>query len=167
MNNSDLKILSGYTPGIIGRVVEMHASFYSRTVGFGVNFEALVASGLAEFMPRAENPGNAIWHVSNSGQTAGSIVIDGEDIGDDIAHLRWFILSDGLRGAGLGRELMRTATKFCDAHNYREIHLWTFKGLDAARALYEAFDFVLVEEQAGDQWGTEVIEQKFVRKLPT
>ncbi len=43
------------------------------------------------------------------------------------------------------------------------VHLWTFRGLDAARRLYEANGFALVEEQPGRQWGEEVIEQRFVR----
>ncbi|MCG8547037.1 MAG: MarR family winged helix-turn-helix transcriptional regulator, partial [Alphaproteobacteria bacterium] len=33
-------IKRGFTPTIIGRVVEMHASYYSRAVGFGAAFEA-------------------------------------------------------------------------------------------------------------------------------
>ena len=38
-----------------------------------------------------------------------------------------------------------------------------FKGLDAARHLYEKYEFVLVCENRGKQWGTEVIEQEFAR----
>jgi hypothetical protein len=40
----------------------------------------------------------------------------------------------------------------------------TFKGLDAARHLYEKHGFSLVHEVPGTQWGTEVIEQEFVRE---
>ena len=38
-------------------------------------------------------------------------------------------------------------------------------GLDAARKLYEQHGFVLMEEYPGDQWGKQVLEQKFVRPL--
>jgi hypothetical protein len=38
--------------------------------------------------------------------------------------------------------------------------------LDAARHLYEAHGFELVEEHPGSHWGTEVYEQKFVRVRP-
>lgn len=156
----------GYAPGLIGRVAEMHASYYSKHSGFGSHFEVLVAGGMAEFIPRLESPKNAVWYATKRGMIVGSVTIDGEDLGDNIAHLRWFIVDDGLRGAGLGRRLMQEVVDFCDKQKFDEIHLWTFQGLDAARKLYEAFGFVLVEEQAGSQWGKEVIEQKFVRKRP-
>jgi hypothetical protein len=39
----------GYLPGCIGRITQLHASYYARTVGFGVPFEAKVATELAQF----------------------------------------------------------------------------------------------------------------------
>ncbi len=56
--------------------------------------------------------------------------------------------------------------EFCDKRSTGEVHLWTFKGLDAARWLYESNGFSLAEEYVGDQWGSEVLEQRFVRALP-
>lgn len=163
---SEVILHQGYTAGLIGQVAIMHASYYSKHSGFGAAFEALVAGGMAEFIPRLESPKNATWYATKRGAIVGSVTIDGEDLGNNIAHLRWFIVDDGLRGAGLGRRFMQEAVDFCDGQNFDEIHLWTFQGLDAARKLYEAFGFVLVDEQSGSQWGKEVIEQKFVRKLP-
>ena len=92
-------------------------------------------------------------------------MIDGEDLGPGTAHLRWFIVEDGLRGAGIGRSLLTAAVAFCDRQGFAEIHLWTFKGLDAARRLYEAHGFAVAAEAVGRQWGTEVVEQKFVRRV--
>jgi len=43
--------------------------------------------------------------------------------------------------------------------------LWTFQGLDAARRLYEAHGFVLVEQWSGDQWGQAMVEQRFERVI--
>ncbi|MDN3718886.1 GNAT family N-acetyltransferase [Roseibium salinum] len=96
----------------------------------------------------------------------GSISIDGEDLGNNIAHLRWFILSERLRGKGLGKELLVRALDHCDRQGFDEIHLWTLKGLDAARSLYEKHGFELTDEYVGDQWGKAVTEQKFIRKRP-
>ena len=95
----------------------------------------------------------------------GSIAIDGEDLGDGIAHLRWFIVSDALRGTGRGRVLLQDALNFCDERGFEETHLWTFEGLDAARRLYEENGFVLAEEYWGDQWGKKMREQRFIRPL--
>ena len=156
-------IQEGYAPALIARIVEMHANYYSRQMGFGVAFEAKVAGDLAEFMTRLENPKNQIWYVETHGRVAASIAIDGDDLGDGLAHLRWFIVDDGLRGMGTGKTLMQKAMAFCDAHDFAETHLWTLKGLEAARGLYESNGFVLADEYRGDQWGTELVEQKFVR----
>ncbi len=163
VQNRPPAIVEGYVPGVIGRVVDMHARYYSRLAGFGAAFESKVAGGLAEFVTRLDKPDNAIWTAEKAGRIVGGIAIDGEDLGGAIAHLRWFIVDDGLRGAGVGKTLLERAMAFCDSRGFRETHLWTFEGLDAARRLYERHGFSLAEEYRGDQWGTEVLEQRFVR----
>lgn len=154
---------SGYRPTLLARVVEMHARYYSELVAFGLPFEARVAADMADFLTRADRPRNAIWHVEQGGVVSGSIAIDGEDLGADIAHLRWFIVDDALLGTGAGKALLREALAFCDRAGFAETHLWTFAGLDRARSLYERTGFALVAEWRGGQWGATVMEQKFVR----
>jgi GNAT superfamily N-acetyltransferase len=161
-----MSISFGYQPGLLARVTEMHALFYSRTSGFGQRFESVVAGGLASFSDRLGNPGNGIWAAMQDGKIVGSIAIDGEDLGKNIAHLRWFITDDSTRGSGIGRQLLASALDFADGYGFAETHLWTFNGLSAARHLYEVNDFYLSEERPGSQWGTEVLEQRFVRLHP-
>ncbi|WP_206607236.1 bifunctional helix-turn-helix transcriptional regulator/GNAT family N-acetyltransferase [Rhizobium tubonense] len=163
--SSAISIERGYRPGVIGRSVEMHARYYARTASFGHFFESKVAAGLAEFVGRLDRPHNEIWAALEAGNIIGTIAIDGEDLGTGIAHLRWFIVEDGRRASGTGTRLLNQAVAFCDRNGFEEIQLWTFKGLDAARRLYEASGFVLAEEQPGRQWGKEVTEQRFVRKV--
>ncbi|WP_306119260.1 MULTISPECIES: helix-turn-helix domain-containing GNAT family N-acetyltransferase [unclassified Roseitalea] len=159
-------IVEGYVPGLIGRAVAMHADYYSRAAGFGAPFEATVAGAMAGFVPRLGRDGNAIWSARRGGAIVGTIAIDGEDLAPNVAHLRWFIVADGLRGAGIGRALMQAAMEFVDSHGFAETRLWTFSGLDAARALYERAGFRLVGEKPGRQWGEQVREQQFVRPHP-
>jgi len=166
-----IEIVAGYQPGLIARITQMHALYYARETGFGQRFESVVASGLADFCGRLETPRNAIWAALQDGQIIGSIAIDGEDLnrknaGSNIAHLRWFIVDDGVRGGGVGRKLLSAALAFVDEKAFSETHLWTFAGLSAARRLYEAHGFVCVEEWSGTQWGKEVLEQRFVRPRP-
>ncbi|WP_376966491.1 GNAT family N-acetyltransferase [Azospirillum sp. A26] len=167
-----LRIEPGYRPGLIGRAVDMHAQFYARAHGFGAVFESRVAAGLAEFLPRLDRPCNAVWTALDGDRIVGTIAIDGEDLSGAgsaprIAHLRWFIVEDGRRGGGLGRRLLDEAVAFADRTGVAETRLWTFRGLDAARRLYEAAGFVLAAESPGSQWGTEVTEQSFVRPRQT
>ncbi|WP_050463361.1 bifunctional helix-turn-helix transcriptional regulator/GNAT family N-acetyltransferase [Herbaspirillum autotrophicum] len=161
-----VEVRRGYQPGVVGRVTEMHANFYARSVGFGQFFESLVATGMAEFVARLANPKNGIWVATQSGRIVGAVAIDGEDLGNDTAHLRWFIVDDGMRGAGVGHKLLSAALAFCDGQGFAATRLWTFRGLDAARRLYENAGFVLHDERAGQQWGSEVVEQCFERQRP-
>lgn len=167
---AQIQVLPGYRPGCLGRIVDMHARFYARHAGFGVFFESRVASGLAEFAGRLDKPCNQLWTALDGDRIVGSVAIDGEDLGkhpeDRQAHLRWFILEDGLRGAGTGRQLLQQALAFCDQQAFEATQLWTFRGLDAARRLYESSGFTLAEEWPGQQWGEPVIEQRFVRPRP-
>jgi GNAT superfamily N-acetyltransferase len=81
------------------------------------------------------------------------------------AHLRWFIVSDSLRGNGVGSKLITIALDFCRMRKYKKIYLWTFEGLNAARHLYEKHGFRVTQQQRGNQWGSEVNEQRFESHL--
>uniref|UniRef100_UPI00387904A6 GNAT family N-acetyltransferase n=1 Tax=Klebsiella quasipneumoniae TaxID=1463165 RepID=UPI00387904A6 len=104
-----------------------------------------------------------MWLAMREGKIVGSVAIDGEDLGQQQAHLRWFILDDSCRGSGIGRRLLSEAMAFCDSRQFSAVQLWTFKGLDAARKLYESFGFTLTREWQGDQWGKVMTEQQFTR----
>lgn len=159
----DITIHEGYRPGLIGAIAGYHGAIHNQITDLGAIFEGIVATGLSEFMPRAENPPNKTWYADQGGKIIGGITIDGEDLGNNIAHLRWFIIDNTLQSVGLGNKLVKKAMAFCDIQGFDEIHLWTYKGLDAAKKLYERYNFKLVEEVKGDQWGKSVIEQKYVR----
>lgn len=161
--SSSVTVTTGYRPGLVGRIVEMHAAFYSTHSQFGQFFESQVATGVAEFAGRLNQPCNRVWLAMLNGRIVGSLAIDGQDLGGNKAHLRWFILDDGCRGSGVGGHLMAEAMAFCDIRGFSEVQLWTFEGLHAARKLYESFGFVLTHEEQGDQWGSAVTEQQFVR----
>ncbi len=160
---SSIQISRGYRPGLVGRIAEMHATFYARSQGFGQFFESQVANGVAEFAGRLSEPCNGIWVATLNERIVGSIAIDGQDLGGNQAHLRWFILDDGCRGSGVGRRLLGEAVAFCDQRGFASTQLWTLKGLEAARRLYESFGFELVREAQGNQWGSVATEQQFTR----
>lgn len=158
-----IEIVSGYLPGFTGRTLEMHMQYYSRTVGFGAFFEAAVGAALADLTGRLSHPLNQTWSALGGKRIVGSVSIDGETLGENRAHLRTFIIDDSVRGSGVGRQLLNRAVSFCDEQGFDETHLWTFKGLDAARHLYESVGFTLAEEQPGTQWGQLMTEQLFIR----
>jgi DNA-binding MarR family transcriptional regulator/GNAT superfamily N-acetyltransferase len=161
----EMIVISGYRPGLLGSCLELHMRYYSRTVGFGVSFEAQLATGLGELLNRLESPRNEVWAATDGTNIFGTIFVDGEGLGENKAHLRAFIVDDTLRGRGFGRKLIEKAMAFVDEQDFFETHLYTFKGLDAARRLCEIFGFTLAGESLGNKWGKEMMIQHFTRKL--
>lgn len=153
------RIVPGWLPGAIGAIAAMHGRFYAREHGFGVYFEAKVAAECAGFCSRFDPARDGLWLLVDAGRILGSIVIDGTDTAG--AHLRWFIVDDEVRGRGLGRRMLEAAMGFCRRAGHRQVHLTTFAGLDAARALYEQSGLRLVHEADGETWGARVHEQRF------
>jgi len=159
---SGIQIVEGYVPGCIGDIASLHGRFYAQHWGFGVFFERRVATELAAFAQSLPDDNKALWLCVENGRCLASLAIDGNPH-YRAAHLRWFIVDDALRGTGVGRELMSRAMQFVDAR-FDETYLNTFKGLDAARHLYESFGFALTQEEEGTQWGSAVTEQQFRRR---
>jgi GNAT superfamily N-acetyltransferase len=163
---SGVEIVKGYIPGAIGRVAELHGTYYHQHWGFGLFFEARVATELSAFLGRYDEERDGFWTVSSEGRVEGSITIDGIHAGGAGAHLRWFIVSDILRGRGTGNQLINVAIAFCRDRGYKRIFLNSFEGLHAAKHLYEKNGLKLVEQHRGVQWGAEVNEQRFEVLFP-
>lgn len=158
-----MKLHLGYQTGCIGRIAELHASYYSACFGFGLPFEAKVASELAQFCLQYTDGRDGLWLAIEGNVIHGSVAIDGSCFGDTGAHLRWFITSSEARGQGVGSRLLGAALDFCQERHNGKAYLWTFDELHAARRLYERYGFKLERTQRGAQWGKEVNEQLFAR----
>lgn len=152
---------SGYIPGAIGRIAELHGTYYSKHWGFDLFFESKVAIELSEFLRRFNEATDGFWVASVEEKIVGSIAIDGVRHDSKGAHLRWFIVALENREQGIGRMLLKEAVEFCREKEFGRVYLWTFAGLDPARHLYEKFGFTMCEEHEGNQWGRTVTEQRF------
>ncbi len=160
MTMNDVR-LSGFIPGAIGRIAELHGRYYHKHWGFHLFFESKVASELSEFLRRFEEGRDGFWVARVEGKMVGSIAIDGIQSDSKGAHLRWFIVSPESQRQGIGETLLQEAVRFCKEKRFRRVYLWTFKGLKAARHLYEKSGFRLSEQREGNQWGRAVTEQMF------
>jgi GNAT superfamily N-acetyltransferase len=161
---SDIR-LSGYVPGVIGRIAELHAIYYYRHWGFHVFFESKVATELSEFLRRFKEERDGFWVANVDERIVGSIAIDGVNHDNKGAHLRWFIVAPEDQGQGIGKILIEEAIEFCRRKRFGRVYLWTFAGLDAARHLYERYGFRLCEQCEGNQWGKTTTEQMFELNL--
>ena len=117
-----INIQTGYIPGSIGRIAELHGTYYHKHWEFGLFFEAKVATGLAAFLERYDERRDRFWTVSMNERVEGAIAIDGIDADGKGAHLRYFIMSDTLRGTGMGNQLINMAIDFCRHCRYRTVY---------------------------------------------
>ena len=161
-------IIRPYSSGVSGieavlrEVVRHHADYYARHWGFDHRFESQVTRELAEFMAGFEPARDGFWWAELDGAFAGSVAVDGSRHGEGCARVRWFIVPETAQGAGVGGKLLDHAMEFCCGRPFKEVHLWTFAGLDAARTLYERCGFTLAETAESDGWGSVITEQKFI-----
>ena len=157
--------ISGYYPGVVGKITELHAVYYYENWGFDVSFETQVGGELSEFVASFDSQRDGLWVATIKGEFAGAVAIDGLNAFDDGARLRWLIVEPEFQGNGIGKELILRAVDFCKRKQFPRVYLWTFDGLHNARKLYEAVDFLLSEEAEENQWGQTIKEQKFELEL--
>ena len=153
--------LTGYFPGVVGKITELHAVYYHHNWNFDVSFETQVGRELSEFVRDFKVERDGLWIARVSEAFAGAVAIDGYRADKDAVRLRWFIVDSTFQGSGIGGTLLRAALTFCKERGYRRIYLWTFQGLHAARSLYERHGFILTNEHTVDQWGRTITEQKY------
>ena len=108
----DLQV-SGYYPGVVGKITEIHAVFYNEHWGFDVSFETQVGSELSEFVSKFDDSRDGLWVATKDGIFAGSVAIDGQQAYTDGARLRWFIVAPEFQNAGIGKNLISQAVEFC------------------------------------------------------
>ena len=142
-------------------------------MGFGAEFEAQLASGLGELLSLVHKSADGeVWAAVSRGRIVGTVWMDGSmpnsekgggEGGARRVLVRAFIVDGCVRGRGVGRRLITEAIRWADETAFEEVELWTFKGLDAARKLYDRCGFVLREEIVSAKWGAELMVQHFVR----
>ena len=157
--------VTGYYPGVVGKITEIHATYYYENWGFDVSFETQVGRELSEFIMDFEEGKDGFWVATIDGEFAGAIAIEGSEADKEGARLRWFIVPPEFQSRGVGGTLIKRAIDFCREANFRKVYLWTFDGLDEARSLYEREGFRFFQEHDVHQWGQDIKEQKFLLDL--
>ncbi len=153
--------IRGYAPGVLGKIIGLHAEYYHKNWGFDVSFESQVARELGEFMGRFVDERDGLWTAWHGETFAGSVVLDAKEASTAGARLRWFIVAPEFHGLGVGARLIDRAVVFARQTNVPRAFLWTFRGLDAAKRLYERHGFHMTVEHELEQWGGTIHEQRF------
>lgn len=156
----------GWKPGVTGALIELQAKYYTTHHGFGHGFEAVLCTGLGAFLSSYDPARDRLLHAWSDGVCIGGLAVDGGTAPAQAADakLRWFIVAPSNQQRGVGHTLMHEALSFCTEAGHHKVLLETFRGLDAARLLYERHGFVLQGEAETARWGPPVMEQVFLRE---
>ena len=150
-------------PGDLGWVVMAHGELYNAEFGWNSEFEALVARIVADFATHHDPAREAAWIAEVDGRRVGCVFcVAGEE---GAARLRILLVDPAERGHGVGRRLVDTCVVFARAVGYRRLTLWTNDVLVAARRLYEAAGFRIVDQDHHHSFGHDLVGQNWVHDL--
>jgi peptidyl-dipeptidase Dcp len=105
-----IQIRTELRPGDIGYVTYLHGSLYSSEYDYGISFEAYVAQGLYEFYKNYDADRDRVWVCEKAGAMVGFLLLMHRE--ENVAQLRYFILTPEVRGIGLGNKLMERLHAF-------------------------------------------------------
>jgi GNAT superfamily N-acetyltransferase len=150
-------------PGDLGWMVQEHGEEYAREFGWDGSFEALVARIVADFANDHDPEREEAWIAEAGGRRLGCVVCVAADA--TTAQLRILLVHPDGRGHGLGRRLVDRCVDFARDAGYERIRLWTNDVLVAARRVYLAAGFTLVEEEPHHSFGHDLVGQVYELEL--
>ena len=127
--------------------------------GWDQSFETMVAEIIFNFGRDFVASRERCWIAEIDGEVVGSVFVVRVD--DDCAKLRLLYVDPTARGLGLGRKLVDEAIRFSRAAGYKRMVLWTNDILVAARHIYEAVGFTLIEEERHHSFGRDLVGQNW------
>jgi DNA-binding MarR family transcriptional regulator/GNAT superfamily N-acetyltransferase len=156
-------ILRPHRPGDMGWVTQRHGALYSQEYGLNERMESYVAEVVAKFLREFDPARENCWIAEQDGAPVGSVFIVKET--DATARLRLLLVEPKARGLGVGRRLVEECIRFAREAGYREITLWTHSILTAARRIYAAAGFEIVETEDHDEFGPELTGETWLLRL--
>jgi DNA-binding MarR family transcriptional regulator/N-acetylglutamate synthase-like GNAT family acetyltransferase len=150
-------VLRSPAPGDLGWIVSRNAEVYAAEYGWDASYEVLVARIVADFAASQDPACERTWIAEVMGLRAGCVMCVRADEGT--AKLRLLLVDPAFRGLGMGRRLVDACVAFARDAGYRRMTLWTQSVLTAARGIYRAAGFELVESAPHRSFGANLVEE--------
>ena len=156
-------VLRPHRIGDIAHVVARQAVVYAEEFGWNGTYEGLAAEIAGKFLQDFDPATEGCWIAERSGRVIGSVFV--VDAGNGVAQLRLLYVEREARGLGVGKLLVDQVIAFARDKGYRKIRLWTQSDLVAARKVYAAAGFKLVESKPHHSFGKDLIGEYWELEL--
>lgn len=151
--------------GEIGQLIARQGLLYHLEQRWNREFELLITRIYAEFDAAPDPASKALWIADYAGALAGSIFVLPAPGEERTAQLRMLYVEPAFRGLGIGKALVAEVVRFSRAAGYRRIILWTQDCLVAARRIYQAAGFELIEAERHHSFGADLNGQYWALEL--
>jgi N-acetylglutamate synthase-like GNAT family acetyltransferase len=152
-------VLREPVPGDYGWAIERHGVIYATEFGWGTRFEGLVAELFGKFATQHDPARERCWIAELGGERVGCVFVVARE--EAVAQLRCLLVEPRARGRGVGAALVQECISFARFAGYQRMMLWTNKGLDSARKIYQSVGFELIDEQPHEDFGVPLIGQNW------
>ena len=143
--------------GDIGWITRRQGMLYAQDYGWDETYEALVAEILGAFVKSFDAKWERSWIAERDGEVGGSVFVVRKS--PEVAKLRLLYVEPSARGLGIGKRLVEECIGFARAKGYKTLTLWTNDILTAARHIYQAAGFKLIDEERHHSFGKDLVGQ--------
>ena len=156
-------VLRAPQPGDLGWIVQRNAELYTAEYGWDAGYETLVARIVADYAATADPSSEHVWIAEVDGRRVGTVMCVRAD--DVTAKLRLLLVEPSARGLGVGRRLVQACVDFARDCGYERMTLWTQSTLTAARHIYAAAGFELIESTPHRSFGADLVGENWALTL--
>jgi DNA-binding MarR family transcriptional regulator/N-acetylglutamate synthase-like GNAT family acetyltransferase len=142
---SSQTVIRPHRIGDLGWMIHRQAILYNQQFGWDIGFESLIAGIYNRYQEAPSSPPRDLWVAERNGAIVGSIFAMSSEGLAGSAQLRMLYVEPSARGQGVGTALVAQAVGFARGHGYDRMRLWTHTIQAAARRVYEAAGFRIVE----------------------
>ncbi len=154
---TEVTIRTDLRAGDLGWVVYRHGVLYKQEYDWNVQFEALVASIVAGFGEQHDPACERCWFAEIDERIVGTVFLVRNS--ETVGQLRLMLVEPEARGHGIGTRLIQECLEFARQAGYSVVKLWTNSVLVDARRLYETAGFRMVESDAYQAFGHDLVSE--------